>query len=146
MPIEGHVQTLMDDFVQHCLNSGEIESLPYVFGDSWKAFSSCPSSEEDPIHPCFANPQRADWARFSCRFIRESPFSECHAFVDPEPYYESCLWDSCGCDRGGDCECLCTAIAAYARECNEMGIHIRWRSTGTCGELSELPSCERFKV
>ena len=113
---------------------GEIESLPHTFGDSWKAFSSCPRSDEEPIHPCFANPQRADWARFSCRFIRESPFSECHAFVDPEPYYQSCLWDSCGCDRGGDCECLCTAIAAYARECNEMRVHIRWRSTGTCGE------------
>ena len=29
--------------------------------------------------------------------------------VDPDIYYERCLFDSCGCDRGGDCECLCSA-------------------------------------
>ncbi|XP_076800960.1 uncharacterized protein LOC143445613 isoform X3 [Clavelina lepadiformis] len=112
---------------------GEIESAANLFGDSWKAFSTCPSSEEEPIHPCTVNPQRVDWAKFSCRILMEHPFSECHAQVDPTAYYDSCIWDSCGCDRGGDCECYCTAVAAYVRECNDQDVHIRWRSTGSCG-------------
>ena len=40
--------------------------------------------------------------------------------------------------RGGDCECLCTAIAAYARACNEAGLCIPWRSNELCGELVAL--------
>lgn len=36
------------------------------------------------------------------------------------------------CDSGGDCECLCTAIAAYAEECNRRGVYIRWRSQELC--------------
>uniref|UniRef100_H2ZP84 VWFD domain-containing protein n=1 Tax=Ciona savignyi TaxID=51511 RepID=H2ZP84_CIOSA len=128
---------LCGDFDGNALNDfktrqGELEASSHMFGDTWKVYSSCPRSEEDPVHPCIVSPQRADWARFACRVIRESPFSSCHAFVDPEPFYQSCLWDSCGCDRGGDCECMCTAIAAYTRECNEAGVHIRWRATGSC--------------
>ncbi|XP_078495432.1 uncharacterized protein LOC144750507, partial [Ciona intestinalis] len=137
---------LCGDFDGNALNDlktrqGELESSVHMFGDTWKVYSSCPRSEDDPVHPCIVSPQRADWARLSCRAIRESPFSSCHAFVDPEPYYASCVWDSCGCDRGGDCECLCTAVAAYVRECNEMGVHIRWRATGSCGL-----QCEAGKV
>lgn len=41
-----------------------------------------------------------------------------------------CIW--CSCDSGGDCECLCTAIAAYAEECNRRGVYIRWRSQELC--------------
>uniref|UniRef100_A0A3Q2CH68 SCO-spondin n=1 Tax=Cyprinodon variegatus TaxID=28743 RepID=A0A3Q2CH68_CYPVA len=43
-----------------------------------------------------------------------------------------CLVDVCSCDSGGDCECLCTAIASYAEECNRRGIYIRWRSQELC--------------
>lgn len=44
------------------------------------------------------------------------------------------------CDSGGDCECLCTAIATYAEECGQRGVHIRWRSQDLCREsLSPVP-------
>lgn len=36
------------------------------------------------------------------------------------------------CDSGGDCECLCTAIASYAEECNRRGVYIHWRSQELC--------------
>lgn len=42
------------------------------------------------------------------------------------------------CDSGGDCECLCTAIATYAEECNRRGVYIHWRSQELC---RTLPSC-----
>lgn len=43
-----------------------------------------------------------------------------------------CLCVCFSCDSGGDCECLCTAIAAYAEECNRRGVYIRWRSQELC--------------
>lgn len=45
-------------------------------------------------------------------------------------FYCLCLRFSC--DSGGDCECLCTAIAAYAEECNRRGVYTRWRSQELC--------------
>ena len=43
-----------------------------------------------------------------------------------------CVADACGCDMGGDCECLCTALAAYAHECAIKGVPIKWRSQEIC--------------
>lgn len=33
---------------------------------------------------------------------------------------------------GGDCECLCTALSAYAQECNGRGVPVKWRSQNLC--------------
>ncbi|KAF8767625.1 Hemocytin like protein [Argiope bruennichi] len=62
-----------------------------------------------------------------------------------------CVFDSCGCDMGGDCDCLCTAIAAYAQECSIHGVSIRWRSQELCPIQCEecatydscIPSCPK---
>lgn len=43
-----------------------------------------------------------------------------------------CVCVCFSCDSGGDCECLCTAIASYAEECNRRGVYIRWRSQELC--------------
>ncbi|XP_026679243.1 hemocytin-like [Diaphorina citri] len=48
-----------------------------------------------------------------------------------------CVFDSCACDEGGDCECLCTALAAYAEQCNVNGVHIRWRSQEICRKYAK---------
>ena len=42
----------------------------------------------------------------------------------------------CSCDAGGDCECLCSAIATYADECARHGLHVRWRSQELCRECA----------
>lgn len=54
--------------------------------------------------------------------------------VDPTPWYQACYFDSCACDSGGDCECLCTAIASYAHECGKHGVPIKWRTQELCRE------------
>ena len=36
------------------------------------------------------------------------------------------------CDRGGDCECLCTAIANFAERCRKAGFSVHWRSNHLC--------------
>lgn len=58
--------------------------------------------------------------------------SYCVLKVDPSPYIVACERDTCACVTGGDCECLCTAVAAYAKACNEAGSCVSWRTPTFC--------------
>ncbi|XP_019629860.1 PREDICTED: SCO-spondin-like [Branchiostoma belcheri] len=112
---------------------GNIETRSDLFGNSWRIDESCATIDHDEIiHPCQANENRETWARKRCAVIAGDMFSACHNVVAYEQYLEWCIFDACGCDSGGDCECLCTAIATYAEACNEVGIYIRWRSQELC--------------
>lgn len=55
------------------------------------------------------------------------------------PYYEACVRDTCGCDTSGDCECLCDAVAAYAKACVDKGVCVDWRSPDFCRESHSCP-------
>ncbi|TRY87240.1 hypothetical protein DNTS_031749 [Danionella cerebrum] len=101
------------------------------FVDSWKVSSTCPDAEPD-FNPCFQTPNRETWAKIQCSIIKEVTFQDCHSKVDPTPYFENCVKDSCSCDTGGDCECFCTAVAAYAQACNEAGVCVVWRTPEIC--------------
>uniref|UniRef100_A0A3Q2ZJH8 Mucin-5AC-like n=1 Tax=Kryptolebias marmoratus TaxID=37003 RepID=A0A3Q2ZJH8_KRYMA len=101
------------------------------FGNSWKVSSSCPNAQLIS-DPCTSNRYRAAWSQKQCSIITSSTFQSCHTKVDPGPYFDSCVRDSCACDTGGDCECLCTAVAAYAKACNEAGACISWRTPKLC--------------
>ncbi|XP_029578016.1 mucin-5AC [Salmo trutta] len=104
---------------------------PVEFGNSWKVSSSCPSVSA-VVHPCTSNPYRASWAQKQCSIIKSDVFTACQNQVDPSPYYDACVRDSCACDSGGDCECFCTAVAAYAKACNEAGACVPWRTPRIC--------------
>jgi len=39
---------------------------------------------------------------------------------------------ACRCDTGGDCDCLCTAIANFAAACSHEGFCVDWRSKHLC--------------
>ncbi|MEQ2180785.1 hypothetical protein GOODEAATRI_004945 [Goodea atripinnis] len=52
--------------------------------------------------------------------------------VDVTWFYMNCLADTCACSRGGDCECFCTSVAAYAQRCCHEGIPVDWRSPSLC--------------
>ncbi|XP_018416845.1 PREDICTED: mucin-5AC-like [Nanorana parkeri] len=101
------------------------------FGNSWKASPTCPDAQ--PLRdPCIANPYRQTWSQKHCSIIMGSTFSTCHSKVDPTPYHEACVRDTCGCDTGGDCECYCTAVSAYATACSDAGICVSWRTPEIC--------------
>uniref|UniRef100_A0A7N9AQA4 VWFD domain-containing protein n=1 Tax=Mastacembelus armatus TaxID=205130 RepID=A0A7N9AQA4_9TELE len=104
---------------------------PLVFGNSWKDLPSCPDAQS-VTSPCTNNPYRQSWSQKQCSIIQSDVFSACHSVVDPAPYYEACVFDSCACDTGGDCECFCTAVAAYAESCNQAGVCIQWRTPKIC--------------
>ncbi|XP_075883254.1 mucin-2-like [Nelusetta ayraudi] len=108
-----------------------IVSNPVDFANSWKVSSSCPDVENS-TDPCVMRPNRHHWAKRMCSIITGETFKDCHSKVDNRPFYENCVKDSCACDSGGDCECFCTAVAAYAQACNEAGVCVKWRTPDLC--------------
>lgn len=74
------------------------------------------------------------YALKKCAVLESELFSDCHGLVAVAPFVERCTADTCACTSGGDCECLCTALAAYGQACSLRGVHIRWRSNNLCRE------------
>ncbi|XP_068091514.1 SCO-spondin-like isoform X2 [Hyperolius riggenbachi] len=112
---------------------GIIEPTADLFGNSWRMSLLCPEVYSDDFeHPCTENSHRVTWARKSCGVLMQPAFAPCHQEVPCQQFYDWCVYDACGCDSGGDCECLCTAIATYVEECNQRGIYLRWRSQDLC--------------
>ncbi|KAH1171728.1 hypothetical protein KIL84_007346, partial [Mauremys mutica] len=101
------------------------------FGNSWKVSLTCPvaNSTKDP---CSTNPYRKSWSQRQCSIINSEVFAACHSQIEPTKYYEACVTDACACDSGGDCECFCTAVAAYAQACSEFGVCVAWRTPSIC--------------
>ncbi|XP_067105524.1 otogelin [Osmerus mordax] len=100
------------------------------FGNSWTA-AECVNSP-DIRHPCSLSPLREPFAKRKCGVLLSEVFQLCHPVVDVTWFYMNCLSDTCGCSRGGDCECFCTSVAAYAHRCCHQGITIDWRSPSMC--------------
>eukprot|EP00079_Xenopus_tropicalis_P034870 XP_017948641.1 PREDICTED: mucin-2-like [Xenopus tropicalis] len=101
------------------------------FGNSWKRSNDCPDANSIP-QPCLAAPHRRSWAEKKCDIITNNIFARCHSKVDPKPFYDACVNDVCSCDTGGDCECFCTAVAAYAQLCSKADVCIHWRTPEIC--------------
>uniref|UniRef100_A0A3P9AWU3 Mucin-2-like n=1 Tax=Maylandia zebra TaxID=106582 RepID=A0A3P9AWU3_9CICH len=106
-----------------------VVSKPLEFANSWKLYSNFPDQTAD-LEACTSAP-RENWAKIMCHIIKET-FNECHYKVDHLPFYENCVKDACTCDKGGDCECFCTAVAAYAQACAEAGVCVAWRTPEIC--------------
>ncbi|XP_063015610.1 mucin-2 [Melospiza melodia melodia] len=111
--------------------SGLQDNNPLNFGNSWKQSPMCPDVTQE-IKPCDLKPHRKSWAEKECSIIQSDVFKICHSKVDPLPYYEACVHDACSCDSGGDCECFCSAVAAYAQECIKAEACVFWRTPDIC--------------
>ncbi|KAI3384806.1 hypothetical protein SNEBB_006344 [Seison nebaliae] len=135
----------MDDNAEneYISSNGIISSLEN-FADSYRV-RSCPDTDIIKLNdnePCVNHLERKEWALLKCGQISpdiqssdQSLFYNCiqnldRAFVEQK--YTDCLYDACNCDRGGDCECLCSAIADFATECSSLGFPIQWRRNGFC--------------
>ena len=121
-------------------SNGPSEQVATVFGDSWKLYGYCPKAN-GIINTCELHPHRHQWAQKTCAIIRSDLFEACHHEVMPKYFHDSCIFDACGCDSGGDCECACTAIAAYAAECARHNVIVDWRSETLCPvQCGDCPS------
>ncbi|EEC02351.1 hemolectin, putative, partial [Ixodes scapularis] len=113
------------------------------FVNSWKLHPHCAPAvaQQDG---CLAQPDRKKWAASQCQILREDLFRPCHSEVDVQPFYDRCVSDTCACDTGGDCECLCTAIGAYAHQCASRGVRVLWRSQELCP--LQCDTCDEYSA
>ncbi|XP_037075331.1 hemocytin-like [Pollicipes pollicipes] len=111
--------------------SGLLENTAVQFAEQYKLQPYCPSTAPTK-DACARHPERHLFAVRKCATLQSSLFADCHSEVDVAPFVERCVYDACACTGGGDCECLCTAIAAYGQACSRRGVHVRWRSNDLC--------------
>ncbi|XP_078405719.1 mucin-6-like [Cetorhinus maximus] len=102
-----------------------------AFANSWKEDPTCRDVTE-VVFPCHKNPYRLARAEKMCAIINSKLFEPCHKLVYRMPYYDNCVRDACGCELVGDCECLCDAVAVYAKTCIDAGVCIDWRTPEFC--------------
>lgn len=122
--------------------SSGIETSAIIFGDSWKLQDFCEKPTEQ-IDTCKEHPERKTWAQRQCGILKSDIFKACHSEVNLDKYLKRCTYDTCACDQGGDCACLCTAIAAYAHACSMKGISIKWRNPSLCPMQCD-PHCSQY--
>lgn len=69
-------------------------------------------------------------------FLNVGPFADCH-FVDPTPFYESCLYDLCLMEpgEGGECDTAYQYAAACQQEGGQPG---DWRTWADCRKCPEF--------
>ncbi|XP_076029577.1 hemocytin-like isoform X2 [Oratosquilla oratoria] len=118
----------LDDFTTPA-KSKEVSVINFVA--SWAMQSYC-RPPRAPRDECQLHPERRAWAESRCQILMEEVFEPCHAEVPPKAFYHRCVQDACSCDMGGDCECLCTAVAIYEQLCASRGVPVRWRSQELC--------------
>lgn len=119
-----------------------IETTEKDFVESWQVESSCPKHVSpliDESDPCRNHTHRRAWATSQCSLIeipgQDNPFTPCLERIDEafrKRSYLECLFDACSCDSGGDCECLCTALSAFAEQCIKIGVPVKWRTQHRC--------------
>ncbi|XP_048804372.1 otogelin isoform X4 [Lagopus muta] len=100
------------------------------FGNSWTAVECIDRS--DIQNPCILNPLREPFAKKECGILFSEAFEACHPVIDVTWFYSNCLADTCGCNQGGDCECFCTSVSAYAHQCCQHGVSVDWRTPRVC--------------
>ncbi|CAF4176668.1 unnamed protein product [Rotaria socialis] len=140
--MEGLCGNYNDDSADDIKTAQGITGSIIEMANSWKTAPTCANLQENSIDnsdPCSNHEQRRDWATTECSLIRgktiDNPFNPCIDLMDStqlDMYYKECLYDACNCDRGGDCECLCTSLASFAEKCNSIGVPIRWRRPDRC--------------
>ncbi|XP_016281164.2 otogelin-like protein isoform X1 [Monodelphis domestica] len=105
-------------------NNMEVRS-PQVFGESW-SIGQCENPNET-VRPCEAYQNKFPYAKKECSILYSDIFAPCRNVIDVTSFVKNCHTDTCNCNLGGDCECLCSSIAAYAYKCCQEGVSVHWR-------------------
>ncbi|XP_051901395.1 IgGFc-binding protein [Pristis pectinata] len=123
------------------LPSGQVAQSVEAFGEAWKVSDvpGCVSGCGGACPLCSADDQRVYGAPAHCGRLtaRDGPFRDCHSKVDPQPFFQDCLYDICL--YRGRRSVLCEALGQYMAACQSAGATVHpWRSSDFC----ELP-CPR---
>ncbi|XP_034029561.1 IgGFc-binding protein, partial [Thalassophryne amazonica] len=123
-----------DDFQ---MPNGQLTKNVNMFGKSWMVTIPnvvCQNGCEGSTCPV-CDPARKDV--FSkptyCGIITalKGPFAPCHSKLNPQPYFDDCVFDLCA--SNGEEKVLCDSVAAYAFNCHMAGVDIKnWRTPSFC--------------
>nr|XP_023825133.1 mucin-19 [Salvelinus alpinus] len=114
------------------ISGSSVVSSPLAFGNSWKTATPPCSDVTNEVFPCQRHSYCSAWAERRCMILRGDTFKDCHLKVDPEPYYQACVLESCSCEFEGKFLGFCTAVAAYAEACSDQDVCVRWRTPDMC--------------
>ncbi|MED6293032.1 hypothetical protein CHARACLAT_006660 [Characodon lateralis] len=123
-----------DDFQ---MSNNQVTKDVNIFGKSWKIAipnvvcengcegDNCPNCDA-ALKAIFSKPTY-------CGIIAAptGPFSACHSKIDPQLYFDDCVFDLCA--SSGEGNVLCDSIAAYAYNCHLAGVDVKnWRTPSFC--------------
>uniref|UniRef100_A0A8C5MCI6 von Willebrand factor n=1 Tax=Leptobrachium leishanense TaxID=445787 RepID=A0A8C5MCI6_9ANUR len=122
-------------------SNNQVEVYSSDFGNSWKVNSQCADaakfSKGKALSLCQQNSLKQSTVEIACEILVSDTFAECAKLVNPQPYQEICLYDTCSCESIGDCACFCDSVAAYAHACAQKGVNINWRTSHLCPQSCE---------
>ncbi|NXE29679.1 FCGBP protein, partial [Ardeotis kori] len=121
-----------DDFA---LPNGQRTADEIQFADSWKVadLPGCSAACTDDCKVCTEAEKRPYRGDKHCGLLvkKQGPFAACHGVIDPRPYFEDCLFDTC--IYKGHQEIVCSSVSAYVTACQSQGVRLRqWRTAAFC--------------
>uniref|UniRef100_A0A8C9NJM6 VWFD domain-containing protein n=1 Tax=Serinus canaria TaxID=9135 RepID=A0A8C9NJM6_SERCA len=128
----GNFNNLRDD--EYMMPNGQQATDSNALGESWQVPDSDPScGVPEPSPPCSAEEEKLYQSDQFCGILttRPSSFESCHGVINPQDYFDTCLYDLCALNGGQ--EFLCAALEAYADACQAAGVTLLpWRNATFC--------------
>ncbi|XP_069497191.1 IgGFc-binding protein-like [Ambystoma mexicanum] len=118
------------------LKNGEKASNPTAFGDSWQVRENPGCRATEPTPPCpqlqtMTEQQRSSGKDCGVLLGKEGPFRDCHSKVNPDDYFDDCIYDSCY--LKGRQAIFCQTLESYATDCQAAGATLyAWRTETFC--------------
>uniref|UniRef100_A0A8C3MV12 Uncharacterized protein n=1 Tax=Geospiza parvula TaxID=87175 RepID=A0A8C3MV12_GEOPR len=128
----GNFNNRRDD--EYMMPNGQQAADSNALGESWQVPDSDPSCGVPvPSPPCSAEEEKLYRSEQFCGILttRPSSFESCHGVINPQDYFDTCLYDLCALNGGQ--EFLCAALEAYADACQAAGVTLLpWRNATFC--------------
>ncbi|NXI88252.1 ZAN protein, partial [Rhipidura dahli] len=128
----GNFNNRRDD--EYMMPNGQQAADSNALGESWQVPDSDPSCGVPvPSPPCSAEEEKLYKSDQFCGMLttRPSSFERCHGVINPQDYFDTCLYDLCALNGGQ--EFLCAALEAYADACQAAGVTLLpWRNATFC--------------
>ncbi|XP_015232371.1 PREDICTED: IgGFc-binding protein [Cyprinodon variegatus] len=134
-----------DDFQ---MSNHQVTNNVNMFGKSWQINIPnvvCENGCEGNNCPNCDTAHKAVFSKPTyCGIIAASkgPFAACHSKIDPQLYFDDCVFDLCA--SNGEENVLCDSIAAYAYNCHLAGVDVDWRTPSFCP--MKCPSNSHYRV
>ncbi|XP_031817456.1 IgGFc-binding protein-like [Sarcophilus harrisii] len=112
-----------------------------AFGNAWQANASLPGCRKDSVgrDSCGEGHRVAQLCEVLSN--HSGPFAECHWHENPDPYFQSCVYDLC--QYGTANRMLCAALEAYAQLCALHKVRLPdWRTNLGCNTCSQKCTCQ----